>query len=41
MNSRANARYACAAGPLEAYSKIDFPKLGASLNLTLLGITVS
>ena len=41
MNSRASARYACAAGPLEAYSRIDFPKLGASLNRTLLGITVS
>src|SRR6476469_7997362 len=28
MNSRASARYACAAGPLGAYSRLDFPKLG-------------
>jgi [ribosomal protein S5]-alanine N-acetyltransferase len=41
MNSRASARYACAAGPLGAYSRIDLPKLGASLNRTLRGITVS
>src|SRR5690242_1403301 len=31
MNSRARARYASAAVPLGAYSRIDFPKLGASL----------
>ena len=41
MNSRPSARYAWAAGPLEAYSRIDFPKLGASLKRTLRGITVS
>jgi len=41
MNSRASARYACAAGPLDAYSRTDFPKLGASLRRTLRGITVS
>src|SRR5207249_11776821 len=39
-NSFASARYACAAGPLDAYSRIDFPKLGASLKRTLRGITV-
>ena len=41
MNSRARALYARAAGPLEAYSRIDLPKLGASLNRTLRGMTVS
>jgi ribosomal-protein-alanine N-acetyltransferase len=40
MNSRARARYAWAAAPLGAYSRMDFPKLGASLKRTLRGITV-
>jgi ribosomal-protein-alanine N-acetyltransferase len=40
-NSRASARYAFAPAPFGSYSRMDLPKLGASLRRMLRGITVS